>query len=49
MVVVIYPLNYSFIFSKGESIYESSLGAKIIADYTASIRAVNLKSNLSAF
>ena len=49
LVVVIQPLNYNFVFSKGDSVFESSLGAKIMADYTASIGAVNLKSNLSAF
>ena len=49
LVVVIHPLNYNFVFSKGDSVFESSLGAKIMADYTASIGAVNLKSNLSAF
>ena len=49
LVVVIHPLNYNFVFSKGEAVFESSLGAKIMADYTASIGAVNLKSNLSAF
>ena len=49
LVVVIHPLNYNFVFSKGVSVYESSLGTKIVADYTASIGAVNLKSNLSSF
>ncbi|MFT5790762.1 MAG: hypothetical protein ACI9LI_000087 [Saprospiraceae bacterium] len=49
LVVVIHPLNYNFVFSKGESVYTSSLGAKLVADYTTSIGAVNLKSNLSAF
>ena len=49
LVVVIHPLNYNFVFSKGESVYESSLGAKIVADYTATIGAVNLKSNFSTF
>jgi hypothetical protein len=49
LVVVIHPLNYNFVFSKGESVFESSLGAKIVTDYTASIGAVELKSNLSAF
>lgn len=49
LVVAIHPLNYNLVFSKGESVYESSMGAKIVADYTASIGAVDLKSNLSAF
>ena len=49
LVVVIHPLNYNFVFSDLDAVYESSLGAKIMADYTASIGKVNLKSNLSAF
>jgi hypothetical protein len=49
LVVVIHPLNYNFVFSKGESVFESSLGAKIVADYTKQIGAVNFKTNLSMF
>lgn len=49
LVVVIHPLNYNFVFSSGESIYESSLGAKIVADYTKKIYDINFKSNLSIF
>jgi len=49
LVVVIHPLNYNFVFSKEDAIFNSSLGAKIMADYTRSIGAVNFKSNLSLF
>ncbi|HHC79658.1 MAG TPA: DUF3078 domain-containing protein [Flavobacteriia bacterium] len=49
LVVVIHPLNYNFVFSKGNSVFESSLGAKIVADYTKKIGAINFKTNLSAF
>ncbi|WP_324024633.1 DUF3078 domain-containing protein [Maribacter sp. BPC-D8] len=49
LVVVIHPLNYNFVFSNGDSVFESSLGAKIVADYTRQIGAVNFKSNLSMF
>ncbi|MBJ2174070.1 DUF3078 domain-containing protein [Aureibaculum sp. A20] len=49
LVVVIHPLNYNFVFSKGATSYESSLGAKVVADYTKKIAGVNFKSNLSAF
>lgn len=49
LVVVIHPLNYNFVFSKGETIFESSLGAKIVADYSKKLGAVNFKTNLSAF
>ncbi|MDZ7612477.1 MAG: DUF3078 domain-containing protein [Flavobacteriaceae bacterium] len=33
LVVVIHPLNYNFVFSSSGNTYESSLGAKIVADY----------------
>lgn len=49
LVVVIHPLNYNFVFSKQDAIFESSLGAKIFADYTRQFGQVNLKSNLSLF
>ena len=49
LVVVIHPLNYNFVFSNNDAVFESSLGAKIVADYTRQIGAVNFKSNLSMF
>ncbi|RMB63503.1 DUF3078 domain-containing protein [Dokdonia sinensis] len=49
LVVVVHPLNYNFVFSKGDAVFESSLGAKIVADYTRQIGAINFKSNLSMF
>ncbi len=49
LVVVIHPLNYNFVFSDNDTVFESSLGAKIVADYTRKIGAVNFKSNLSIF
>jgi len=49
LVVVIHPLNYNFVFSSGDFNYESSLGAKIVADYTRKIGAISFKTNLSAF
>ncbi|MDC0177497.1 DUF3078 domain-containing protein [Polaribacter sp.] len=49
LVVVIHPGNYNFIFSRGESVFSSSLGAKIVADYTATYHKLNVKSNLSVF
>lgn len=49
LVVVIHPLNYNFVFSDEDTIFNSSLGAKIVADYTKQIRAVSFKSNLSMF
>jgi len=49
LVVVIHPLNYNIVFSEEENIYESSLGVKIVADYTRSIGQIGFKSNLSTF
>jgi len=49
LVVVVHPLNYNFVFSKDESTFESSLGAKIVVDYTKKLNAVNFKTNLSLF
>ena len=49
LVVVIHPGNYNFVFSTGATIFESSLGAKVMTDYSTKIGAVNLKSNLSLF
>lgn len=50
LVVVIHPLNYNWVFSKNDNdIFTSSTGAKIVADYTKQLGAVNFKSNLSMF
>lgn len=49
LVVVIHPGNYNFVFSSGETVFESSLGAKIVGDYSTKIAGVNIKSNLSLF
>ncbi|MCH7524590.1 MAG: DUF3078 domain-containing protein [Bacteroidetes bacterium] len=49
LVVVIHPLNYNFVFSNEDAIFESSIGAKIVVDYTKKIGAVNFKTNLSMF
>ena len=49
LVVVIHPLNYNFVFADSNTVFESSLGAKIVADYTRLIGKFNFKTNLSAF
>ncbi len=49
LVVVIHPLNYNFVFAKNDAAFDSSLGAKIVADYTRQIGKVNFKSNFSTF
>jgi hypothetical protein len=49
MVVVIHPLNYNFVFASEGSSYESSMGAKIVVDYTRQIGAVSFKTNFSTF
>lgn len=49
LLVVIHPLNYNFVFADNDAVFESSMGAKIVADYTRKIGAINFKTNLSAF
>jgi hypothetical protein len=49
LIVVMHPLNYNFVFSDMDTVFESSLGAKIVADYTRKIGAINFKTNLSMF
>jgi len=49
LIVVIHPLNYNLIFADNDAVFQSSLGAKIVADYTRQIGAVNFKTNLSTF
>jgi len=49
LIVVIHPLNYNFVFADNDAVFESSLGAKVVADYTRQIGAIAFKSNLSAF
>ncbi len=46
-VVVFHPLNYNFVFSNSDFDYQSSLGCKIVAEYTRAItKGVAWKSNL---
>ena len=49
LIVVIHPANYNFVFSSGDAEYESTFGAKVVADYTRSFGGLNVKSNLSVF
>lgn len=49
LVIVIHPANYNFVFSSGDSQYDSTFGAKVVADYTRSFNGFNVKSNLSVF
>jgi hypothetical protein len=49
LVVVIHPLNYNIVFSNEDAIFESSLGTKIVADYSRDIGKINFKTNLSMF
>jgi len=49
LVVVVHPLNYNFVFAENSAVFESSLGAKVVADYSRSIGKVSFKSNLSMF
>lgn len=49
-VLVIHPLNYNFVFSDTDFNYQSSLGAKLVADYARKLpRGIGWKSHFSAF
>jgi DUF3078 family protein len=50
MVVVLHPLNYNFVFSDSDLTYTSSMGTKVVADYSKSLpKGIAWKTNLSAF
>ena len=49
LVVVIHPANYNFVFSDEDDIFQSSFGAKIVADYIKTIGRLKFKTNLSSF
>jgi Protein of unknown function (DUF3078) len=49
LIVVIHPLNYNFVFADNDAVFDSSMGAKIVADYTRSFGAINFKTNFSTF
>ncbi len=50
LVAVFHPLNYNFVFANDAYNFQSSLGSKIVVDYTQSLpKGIAWKSNLSAF
>lgn len=49
LVVVVHPLNYNMVFSRNESVFQSSYGTKILVDYTRQIKEISFKTNLSLF
>ena len=50
LIVVAHPLNYNFVFAEEGTSFESSIGSKVVTDYTREItQGVNWKSNLSLF
>ncbi|WP_179344511.1 DUF3078 domain-containing protein [Winogradskyella ursingii] len=49
LIVVIHPLNYNFVFADNDAVFESSAGAKIVADYTRQIGKISFKTNFSTF
>jgi hypothetical protein len=48
-VLVLHPLNYNFVFADNTTVFDSSLGAKIVADYNKSFGDFNVSSNFSMF
>lgn len=49
LIVVVHPVNYNFVFSDSGSEFNSSLGAKIAAEYNKTIGKFKFRSNLSTF
>jgi len=49
LIVVVHPLNYNFVFADNDAIFESSLGAKVVANYNRAFGGLKFNSNLSAF
>jgi len=50
LYVVIHPLNANLVFADSESIFESTFGAKLVADYSRKFsNGIAFKSNLSTF
>jgi len=49
LVIVVHPLNYNFVFSSSENVFESSAGTKIVANYGKKLGSFSVKSNLSTF
>lgn len=49
LVVVVHPLNYNFVFSDDDDIFQSSAGCKILADYIKDFGKLKVKSNFSGF
>ncbi|MDT0558253.1 DUF3078 domain-containing protein [Ichthyenterobacterium sp. W332] len=49
LIVVIHPLNYNIVFADNDAVFDSSLGAKIVADYTRQVGAVNFRTNFTTF
>lgn len=49
LIVVVHPLNYNFVFADNDTIFESSLGAKLVANYNRSFGGLEFNTNFSAF
>jgi hypothetical protein len=49
LIVVVHPLNYNFVFADNDAIFDSSFGAKVVANYNRSFGDLKFNTNLSAF
>jgi hypothetical protein len=49
LIVVVHPLNYNFVFADNDAFFDSSLGAKVVANYKKEFGGLTFNSNLSAF
>ncbi|MFK8059791.1 MAG: hypothetical protein AB8B78_06840, partial [Polaribacter sp.] len=46
---VMHPANYNTIFSKANTVFTSSPGGRLVADYTATHHKISVKSNFFFF
>lgn len=49
LTIVVHPLNYNFVFSSSDDIFNSSAGAKVMADYFKKWGNLKVKSNYTGF
>lgn len=50
LIILVHPLNYNFVIAEEDAAYESSAGAKIMADFNKELLpGINFKSNISSF
>ncbi|MGB4960859.1 MAG: DUF3078 domain-containing protein [Saprospiraceae bacterium] len=50
MIFVLHPINYNFVFASDDTKFTSSLGCKIVGDYSRELyKGINWRTNLTSF